>query len=43
MKKKIIQIKPNKWKLKNKLEIEDCFSIILAVLVFILVLVNIMR
>lgn len=43
MKKKIIQIKPNKWKLKNKLEIEDWFSIILAVLIFILVLVNIMR
>lgn len=41
--KKIIIQKGNKWKLKNKLETEDWFSIIIAVLVFILVLVNIMR
>lgn len=43
MKKKIIQIKPNKWKLKNKWDMEDWFSIILAVLILILILVNIMR
>ena len=41
--KKIMIKKGNKWKLKNKLEIEDWFSIILAVLILILVLVNIMR
>lgn len=41
--KKIIIQKKNKWKLKNKLEAEDWISIILAVLIFILVLVNIMR
>lgn len=41
--KKIMIQKGNKWKLKNKLEAEDWFSIIVVVLVFILVLVNVMR
>lgn len=42
MKKNMIQ-KGNKWKLKNKLEVEDWFSIITVVLIFILVLVNVVR
>ena len=41
--KKIMIQKGNKWKLKNKLKTEDWFSIILAVLILILILVNIMR
>lgn len=41
--KKIMIQKGKKWKLKNKLEAEDWFSIIVVVLVFILVLVNMMR
>lgn len=40
--KKIMVHKKNKWKLKNKLEVENWFSIIFA-LIFILILINIMR
>ena len=41
--KKIMILKGNNEKLKNKLEAEDWISIIIVVLVFILVLVNMMR
>ena len=34
--------KKNKWKLKNKMEVENWFSIIFA-LIFILLLINMMR
>ena len=40
--KKIMVYKKNKWKLKNKMEVENWFSIIF-VLIFILLLINMMR